>query len=233
MAEVAFAKTFLASLEKQGPPKIQSDHVFDPKTFVPKGPYTLPRNPTPMKPPGASPSSSDAAQNDPSSAAPPDSISIVLKSARNPKVDVRLAEQGLSTSVLDLKSAVVKEIGDGVEMASVKILYKKKPCADSRTIKEVLGDDLAELKGQEVEFVVMVMGYKPNKPATAEGMEGVEQTPSAGAPVAQGSSGGEELEKDDFWHDLKGFLSQRLRDEVTAVEVFDVFQEAWRRKGGD
>lgn len=238
MTELSFAKTFLSLLEKQGPPKLQPDYVSDPKTFVPKGPYTLPRNPTPMKFPSANAASNDPSQDistqSSTGAASSDKISISLKSARNPQLDVKLPKQELSTSVLDLKTAVQKEIGgEGVELSSVKIIYKKKPCADIRTIKEVLGDEVTTLAGKEVEFGVMVMGYKPKPAATTaeeslrDNMDGVEAT----APVAQGSSGEEELEKEEFWNDLKGFLSQRLRDEGTAGDVFDVFREGWRRKG--
>ena len=232
MTELSFAKSFLSILDTR-PVKYQSDYVADPKTFVPKGPYTLPRNPTAMKPP-------DAGSGDDSEkpvTAESDTVTLMLRSARNPKLDIRLAGRDWSTSMLDLKAKVVKvveSIGEEVETGSVKILYKKKPCADSRTIKEVLGDDVVELSGKMVEFGVMVMGYRP-KPAAGEEaqgekMEGVEKTGANSAPAAQGSSGAQELEKDDFWNDLKGFLCQRLRDEGKAEEVFENFRQGWKRR---
>ena len=190
-----------------------------------------------MKPPGATTTSADNNSSQGGGAPKSDNISLLLRSARNPKLDVRLPEQDLGSSILDLKTAVVKQMGeDSVQMSSVKILYKKKPCADSKTVKEVLGEEEVDsLRGKEVEFGIMVMGYKPKASTEDQGtsssgdkMEGVEST----IPVAQGSSGGEELEKEEFWGDLKGFLSQRLRDEGKAGEAFDVFREAWRRKVG-
>ena len=193
-----------------------------------------------MKPPGATTTSvgSGSSQGGSgNSASKSDKVSLLLRSARNPKLDVRLPEQDLGSSILDLKTAVVKQMGeDSVKTSSVKILYKKKPCGDSKTVKEVLGDEEVDsLRGKEVEFGIMVMGYKPKPSEDGQGtssssgekMEGVE---SSTVPVAQGSSGEMELTTEEFWDDLRGFLTQRLRDEDIAGEVFDRFREAWTRR---
>ena len=194
----------------------------------------------PMKPPGAtitSVGSGSSQGGSGNSASKSDKVSLLLRSARNPKLDVRLLEQDLGSSILDLKTAVVKQMGeDSVQTNSVKILYKKKPCGDSKTVKEVLGDEeLDSLRGKEAEFGIMVMGYKPKPSEDGQGtssssgekMEGVE---SSSMPVAQGSSGEMELTTEEFWDDLRGFLTQRLRDEDIAGEVFDRFREAWTRR---
>ena len=192
----------------------------------------------PMKPPGATTTPAGSSSSQAGADAPKsDKVSLLLRSARNPKLDVRLPEQDLGSSILDLKTAVVKQMGeDSVKTSSVKILYKKKPCGDSKTVKEVLGDEEVDsLRGKEVEFGIMVMGYKP-KPSgeedketssSGEKMEGVE---SSTVPVAQGSSGEMELTTEEFWDDLRGFLTQRLRDEDIAGKVFDRFREAWTRR---
>ncbi|UKZ54732.1 hypothetical protein TrVGV298_008544 [Trichoderma virens] len=78
MAEVVFAKTFLTSLDSR-PIKLSPDHIEDPKTFPPRPPYILPRMPTAM--------------SKPTSRLPPGqerSISITLKSLRNPPLDITL-----------------------------------------------------------------------------------------------------------------------------------------------
>ena len=112
------------------------------------------------------------------------------------------------------------------------MLYNKKPCADSKTVKDVLGDGAVGVGG-EVEFGVMIMGAA----AVAMGAEGGQgegkkdgdgDGDTAAGPVAQGPSGDEVLESEDFWDDLKGFLSQRLKDEGKAKEVVEVFRSGWK-----
>lgn len=113
----------------------------------------------------------------------------------------------------DLKTAVAKEIGvEGT--GNIRVLYKKRPCADSKTVKDVLGD---EETGQEgVEFSIMVLG------GVAEGEKDVK------ALVAQGASGEEVIVTDEFWGDLRGFLMQRIRDEATAEEMWMAFKGVWK-----
>jgi hypothetical protein len=45
--------------------------------------------------------------------------------------------------------------------------------------------------------------------------------------VVVGPSGNELLQKDEFWSDLKGFLTQRLRDEREGERVHKLFRKAW------
>lgn len=101
------------------------------------------------------------------------------------------------------------------------MLYKKKPCSDSKTVKEVLGDEDVV---KEVEFSIMVIGG-----ATAS-QDGPTRDVAKG-PVAQGASGDEVLRSEAFWDDLKGFLVQRIRDEGKAAELWETFRNGWREKG--
>lgn len=151
-------------------------------------------------------------------------ITIILKSLRNPPISLSLSSQSLTTSIHDLKTAVAKEIGvQGLQKENIRVLYKKKPCSDSKTVKEVVGD---EDVGKEVEFSVMVIG------GAVTGQEGSKSGEAEKGSVAQGPSGDEVLGSEEFWGDLKGFLVQRLRDEEKAGEAWEVFKEGWRKRRG-
>ena len=155
------------------------------------------RRPAISQPPGSSPT-----------------ITILLKSLRNPPISLSLPSQSLSTSIHELKSAVAKEIGtEGSGTEAIRVLYKKKPCPDSKTVKEVLGD---EDVGKEVEFSIMVIGGAMR-----------DETMDLGA---QGVSGDEVLGSDEFWDDLKGFLVQRIKDERKAAAVWETLRNARRTK---
>ncbi|MCJ1323365.1 hypothetical protein MMC10_000025 [Thelotrema lepadinum] len=248
-AEVAFAKTFLSVLDAK-PIKLQSDYAADLRTLelgapvrlsnptclfsIPSLPllvpltrwkqYTLPRQPTPMKKPDSASTPSAAPGSEPAAA-------ITLKSLRNPPLDLSLPAQPLSTSILDLKQRVAKELSlQGVD--KVRLLYKKKPCADSKSVKDVLGDETPGAGG--VEFSVMVMGGV-TPAASAEGGKGDVEMKDAGAamPVAPGEESGlEVLGKSEFWVDLKGFLEQRVKDQGVADNAVTIFQAAWKERGG-
>ncbi|KAL8790840.1 MAG: hypothetical protein Q9195_006165 [Heterodermia aff. obscurata] len=224
MTELSFAKNFLATLDSKTI-KLQADHAADPKTFEPKGAYTLPRTSQPMR-------RRDASTSTPST---PSTITVTLKSLRNPPLSLTLPSQELNTSIMTLKTAVSKAVrAKGTE--GIKVLYNKKPCADSKTVKDVLGSD--EPIPEEVEFSIMVMGGAATAAGTGDGEKDVEGKAVEGGdkmdvdtpPVAEGS--GEVLESEEFWSDLKGFLSQRLKDDGKATEVVEVFRAGWKGKSG-
>lgn len=142
------------------------------------------------------------------------SATVVLRSLRNPPLDLRLTSQPLHTSVLDLKAAVADKTGASPD--KIRLLFRKKPAADSKSLGDLLqGDADAAASGNTVEFSVMIMGGLPKKEEAA-------------AEVAQGPSGGEVVETSEFWDDLKGFLLQRIRDEKESEELFKTFQTAWK-----
>ena len=215
MTELSFAKSFLSTLDSR-PLKLQSDHASDPKTLEITAPYTLPRMPTAFKRLDTSGKNGDEVQKQ-------NTLNITLKSSKNPVMSLSLPSTDIGTSVLALKEKVAKELKiEGTDR--IRVLYKRKPAGDVKTIKEVVGEDDV---GQEVDFGVMVMGYKEN--ATKD-----EDTPMNDVenPVAQGASREEVLTGEDFWNDLRGFLVQRLQDEGKAVEVFHKFRESWEKSGG-
>lgn len=206
MAEVTFAKQFLAALDAR-PVKLSPDHVEDPKGYPARSAYILPRASRQMSKPNSS-----ASQSAPGSER---SLTVTLKSLRNPPLDLRITSQPLNTSVLDLKQKVVEETGAPLD--KIKLLYKKKPVVDSKVLKELVGEDASTT----VEFSVMIMGG-----AAAA----VKKDSTASADVAQGTSGTATLETTEFWDDLKGFLLQRIRDEKEASELFETFQLAYKSK---
>ena len=178
----------------------------------------------------------------PDKSAPPGSIpaiNVSLKSLRNPPLDLSLKSKSLTTSVLDLKQTVAESIGC-ISTEKIKLLYKKKPCSDSKTIKDVVGDEIAP--GGEAEFSVMILG-------TVSGTDGKMGTPAEEvpeivmggtggkieeeeneAPVAQGVSGNDALKSEEFWSDLQGFLLQRLRNQGVAEKALKVFRDAWTKE---
>ncbi|ETS79520.1 hypothetical protein PFICI_09373 [Pestalotiopsis fici W106-1] len=206
MAEVAFAKQFLAALDPR-PVRISPDHVQDPREYPPRTAYILARAPRQMSKP-----SSTASRSAPGSER---SVTVTLKSLRNPPLDIKLTSQPLNTSVLDLKQKVADETS--VPLDKIKLLYKKKPVVDSKVLKELLGED----ESTTVEFGVMVLGG-----AAAA----VKKDAPASTDVAQGTSGTATVETAEFWDDLKGFLLQRIRDEKEASELFETFQTAYKSK---
>ncbi|KAM0250897.1 hypothetical protein ACHAQJ_008431 [Trichoderma viride] len=215
MAEVAFAKTFLTSLDSR-PIKLSPDHIEDPKTFPPRPPYILPRMPTPMSklPSLARP----APGQEPS-------ISVSLKSLRNPPLDITLPALPLSTSVLDIKAAVQAQTRIPIE--KMKLLLNKRPVTDSKVLKELL----AKESDKTIDFSVMVLGgaaaippLEEEKPA-GDAMDTDAPVSTAQADAATVEA---DLESDAFWADLKGFLQQRLKAEAKGEELSDLFKSSWQ-----
>lgn len=100
----------------------------------------------------------------------------------------------------------------------MRLLVRKKPVADSKILKELVGDG-----DKEVEFSVMVLGGAAALPAAAGKTDEKEKHKH----VAQGLSGRDVLQTEEFWTDLGGFLQQRIRDETAAEELVGVFRGAW------
>lgn len=156
------------------------------------------------------------------------SVTVHIKSLRNPPLDIKLTSQPLNTSILDIKTAVAEQASLLVD--KIKVLYKKKPVADSKALKELLGEDETS-----VEFTVMVMGgaaaaaaaSPAASPATSPAAKAEE--PAESTNPAQGISGEAVLATDEFWTDLRGFLSQRIRDEKITEDLFAKFLSSWER----
>lgn len=167
-----------------------------------------------------------------SSSAPGSSpgLTVTLKSLRNPPLDLSLPGQPLTTSVLELKQKVATELGtEGTD--KIRILYRKKPCADSKSVKDVVGDEGG--KGP-VDFSVMVMGWvakEKEADTEKEVATGGDTTMVDAAPVAQGESGASVMQAKEFWADLRHFLEQRVRDSQVAERAVELFEQVWKEKG--
>lgn len=146
------------------------------------------------------------------------------------------------TSVFELKSQYASSTG--IPAAKIKILYKKKPVADSKLVSELVGADA----GSEVEFGVMVMGgatagaSTPSAESPAESPAAVAPSEcdkglagagaganmsAAGGTAAVGPSGKEVVATEEFWGDLKNFVFQRIKDEQEGERLVGVFRKAW------
>ncbi|KAK3343893.1 cell-cycle control medial ring component [Lasiosphaeria hispida] len=219
--EISFAKSFLTLLDTK-PSKITPDHIEDPRNYPSGTPYILPR--LPSQPPLPKPRRPDTTTSTTTTAHPDPAVtSVRVRSLRNPPLDIALPALPLTTSALDVKTAVAAQVG--ADVGKLRLLYAKKVVADSKSLKDILAGAGGPEGGSggEVEFSVMVMGgaaaLSKKKPAP------VEET--AAEPVAQGLSGTGVLETEEFWGDLKGFLQQRVRDEKTAEEAVGLFRGAW------
>jgi hypothetical protein len=138
------------------------------------------------------------------------------------------------TSIYDLKTQYATQ--SSIPAAKIKILYKKKPVTDSKTVVEVIGQDVSG----EVEFGVMVMGgatagspaagtpvTSPPAVAPSETEKGLAGASAHGGPAAQGPSGKEVVATDEFWNDMKHFIMQRTKDEAEAERLAKLFKGAW------
>jgi len=198
MTEISFAKSFLATLDSR-PSRLSRDHVEDPHTYPARGAYTLPKMPRPMtKRQKVAPGQER-------------SLTVTLKSLRNPPLNIVLKSQSPLISILDLKSEVSSQASIAVD--KIKILHNKKPVGDAKVLKDLVAEDDAG-----VEFSVMIIGGA----ASVKKEDG-----GTTAPVAQGPSGEEVLRTEEFWLDLKGFLTQRLKDEQEGEQLLEVFRKAW------
>jgi hypothetical protein len=144
------------------------------------------------------------------------SLTISLKSLRNPPLDIVLKSQSPLTSILDLKTEVSSQ--SSIPVDKIKILHKKKPVGDAKVLNDIVGEEETSL-----EFSIMVMGG-----AASVKTEGNVVT---AAPVAQGPNWTEVLRTDEFWEDLKGFLTQRLNGQEEGERVYGLFREAWEASG--
>lgn len=203
MTELSYAKTFLNLLDSK-PTKIPSSHVEDPKTYPARSAYILPKNPRPLTKkaktiPGSEPS-----------------VTVVLKSIRNPPLDISLSSLPLSTSILSLKETL--ESQTSIPIPKIRLLYAKKPVPDSKILKDLLADGEEKSK---LEFSVMVIG---GAAAITKGKADEMEVEVEAAVPAAGISGKEVLETEEFWGDLKGFLVQRLKDEKEGERLWSLFK---------
>jgi hypothetical protein len=169
------------------------------------------------------------------------SISVQLKSSRNPVLEFSVDNVPLTTTTVhDLREAVRDRVvaSDGNPPAGekIKILYKKKPIGGSaeKTLAEILSDSEPDVLagGKTVEFGVMIMGGASIKPEVTESPAGsaakVTETEPLPSNPAQGPSGSQVLQTEEFWKDLEGYLELRTKDTVEALRLAGIFKRAWQ-----
>ncbi|TAQ86129.1 hypothetical protein B7494_g5531 [Chlorociboria aeruginascens] len=200
MTELSFAKSFLSTLDSR-PSKIAADHVENPRTYPARSAYILPKMAKPL------------AKRQKLSPGSENSVSVVLKSVRNPPLDITLSTCTPNTSILSLKEEISRK--EDVDVGKIRILYKKRPVSDAKVLKDLLEEGQAT-----IEFAVMIIG----------GVGKRDKEEEEDVPVAQGESGVDTLGKEEFWADLKGFLVQRVRDEGVAEKAHGVFRMAWEER---
>ncbi len=148
----------------------------------------------------------------------------------------------LDTTIHHIKTQYSERTNQPLD--KIKLLLNKKPAADLKTLKELGITD-------HVELGVMVMGGAASTPAASS--PAIEKAPILDMPPAdkmdidsQGAAPLSEkaqtdaakgtesvataqsiLETEEFWTDLKGFLSQRLRDQEEGQKLGGIFREAW------
>lgn len=137
------------------------------------------------------------------------SITLHLKSLRNPPLDLKLTSQPLATSILDIKSQVQRQTRIPVE--KMKLLHNKRPVTDSKILKDLIGDDTSS---KSLEFSVMVMGGAAAIPPAEEKVDAAQETSPLDTAI--------------FWSDLKGFLMQRLKDEKQAEDLSKLFKSSYQ-----
>ncbi|KAL3490952.1 cell-cycle control medial ring component [Aspergillus germanicus] len=223
MSELAFAKSFLSALDSR-PVKLRPDYVHEQET--PRAPYLLPR----LQPPRPEMPKKTRTPAAPGSSK---SISITLKSARNPVLEFTLPNAPLATTTIsDLKDAVRERTletssENKVALDKIKILFKRKPVTGTgKTVGEILSD-AGEATEKEVEFGVMVMGGARVAQAERQTQEAAASGGETTKKPAVGPSGEEVLVTEQFWDDLQGYLMQRLKDEELAKKLRVVFGDAW------
>ncbi|KAK8199717.1 cell-cycle control medial ring component [Phyllosticta capitalensis] len=238
MTELAFAKQFLSALDAR-PMRISPDHVVDPREYPAQPAFTLPKPPSGPRLKRARPTANDTpGSSSPAAASATAGTTVTLKPTRPSPSTPALTlptPQPPHTSIHALKTAYAT--ASGLPVDKIKLLYKKKPVGDTKTLKDVLGDTEA---ASEAEFSVMVMGGAAAAAAASSPAGTPERvtspgvsTPSAAAegPLAQPVQSGEQVaESNRFWSDLEGFLAQRVKDEAVAKRMTGVFRSAWEKE---
>ncbi|KKZ65424.1 hypothetical protein EMCG_08758 [[Emmonsia] crescens] len=234
MAELTFTKSFLTALDSR-PVKLPGDYVFDPSSFPAPHPYTLPRlsDPHPPMPKKIKQTAIPGSSK---------SITIHLKSARNPVLHVTLDNCAISsTAVKELKEAVQERVQTtdlenkpaSVPLDKIKILWKKKP-VQGQTIAEILASDSTILSGgKEIEFGVMIIGRATLAPVTPKGEENhplngrSETLPAQGSVENHPRTAQDVLLTEEFWDDLEAFVKTKVKDAAQSSQIKSIFRKAW------
>jgi hypothetical protein len=159
---------------------------------------------------------------------------------------ISLPDITLDMTAYDIKSQYAQKTG--LSPDKIKLLLNKKPTGDLKTLKD-LGVE------SNVDFSVMIMGVAGTTPRAQSPATVVKQPAPVAAPPADAMDIDEKtsapeseraaaevehdpsadsttatLQSDEFWLDLKGFLTQRLRDEKQGEELVGLFRGAYSKR---
>ncbi|KAF1813127.1 hypothetical protein P152DRAFT_433920 [Eremomyces bilateralis CBS 781.70] len=205
MAELSFCKQFLTTLDSR-PAKLSSDYIADPKKHPAQPAYILPKLPNPKRKRGAAAPAGDGASSAPTS----NTISVTLTPHRTPPAPLTISVEP-TASVHDLKVAFAKHVGLGeAGVSKVKVLKDKRPVGDVKSVGELSKD------AKTLALGIMVLG-------------GIPAQPVAEKTVAEGKFGADVMKDEAFWEDLKGFLSQRVKDQATSEKAVKIWKKAWEQ----
>ncbi|ERF76520.1 hypothetical protein EPUS_08912 [Endocarpon pusillum Z07020] len=205
MSELNFAKTFLQTLDAKST-KYPPNHVFDAKTFPTRIPFTLPKLPQPPHPPY--PKSTPSAPPPPGATRTTSTISLTLKSSRNPALALTLPD-------IDPFTTTISQLRETVQSDPARCLCgapDPPPKTDTTPANEA---------GQTTDKAADV---------PSEGMEGIETVTSPPPPPPPPPPGKEILETEQFWKDLQGYLEQRIKDEAEAASLVQKWKGDWQRR---
>ncbi|KAI5211056.1 hypothetical protein AUEXF2481DRAFT_656600 [Aureobasidium subglaciale EXF-2481] len=227
MSETMFAQALMSGLEKR-PSRLSSDHVSDPRKYPAQAPYTLPKPVHPF-PRRQRPSAGQQSQ----------SVNVSLKPLKGSD-NLDLPNQSINTTVLDLKAQYADKFS--LDKTKIKVLLNKRPCADLKTLKDILADPLPA----KADFSIMLLAgastpSQASTPVPASPVvkpEESQKLPPDSAPLSEHAQAEAEalphahdnaaqmLKSDEFWADLKDFLVQRLRDESQGERLTRLFRQA-------
>lgn len=152
-------------------------------------------------------------------------LSVHLKSQRNPPIEHTLLSQVPTTSVFEIKSTLSQTIQIPVE--KIKLLHKKKPVPDSKTLKDLLDANFGDEKDNSridctIQLSVMILGGTGTQ--SQDNSEGTETSPIR-KRILETDKEKDLLNSEEFWSDLRSFLLQRLKNDSMAERVFDTFKK--------
>lgn len=132
------------------------------------------------------------------------------------------------TSIYDLKTHLGARSGYAPD--KLKILWQRKPVTDSKTLKEVVGQDVGD-----VDMAVMYSGPPTEHIAVAqsadkEAADAIHRMDVDETPITQSESGEAVLNTDRFWTDLQDFVVDRVKNESVGKDAVALWKQAWKSK---
>lgn len=167
---------------------------------------------------------------------------------------VTLSGIALDSTIYEIKSQYAQQTS--LSQDKIKLLLNKKPTADLKTLKDlgvdsdvefsvmVMGGGVPTPRAQSPAVSAPSSALAPppvpaptesrGDPMDVDNKTGAPDSEAAANEAAEketsANSSAEILKTDEFWTDLKGFLSQRLRDEKEGERLATLFREVSSKK---